>query len=784
MVLGTCVICRPQDRPVGLPPESITITGEQDGFLLHFVVKQVFRHFSSTAEDVRYIVPNNSKICMYGTTFRIGSEEVLIELTEKTAAKEVFEEAKSEGRAALLSEMIGDGLVQFSLGNLPPNDPCEISVHFAFTASSSGPSSTFFKFPLQVCTPGGTVECVSSGFNGIFDFSLRNTSPSSVCDIATNVESNYDGSSGILRINSAPSVGSILVTTTLRESIGHVGVRAGRFIAATFYIPRAPEKALENNEFIFVIDCSGSMSGQRIKQARLCLSLFIRSLPPCSFFNIVRFGSNFEMLFPEAVKYDEKSSKRALELAGVLQANLGGTKIDGPLQSVFMQPRKGRGVRQLFVITDGEVSNTDSVIDLCRSNSNANRCFTIGLGSGADAGLVEGIANATGGRSDFVIGDDDLSGKVIGQLEASLLPGMSDVRVEVAGHDGIEFAPFPLPSLFPMIAQTIIGAGSESIGETQVLISGDFGGSHVDEVICLRETALNESILRALFAFETIGTLERVKGSDSTSTSADRVRLVRLSIESGVLCSATAFVGFSPLQRKFFDEVECAQASPRLYELRESAGRGDVKPRAATGGIRMKEGVRLSFSRGTVERSGAQPRCFSAAESTLPPYPAPTARACMARPPPPPLRSAAPPPPPPRSARKARARPLAPPGVEAPAERTASSGIEPTQGASPSTATAGGRVDQMLALVSLQSFEGFWSDVENISRVSGMKINRPSDLKGQPACLATAIAIALLRKEFGDLRSQWQMIERKALGWLSGQVEDAEALISLVLNFV
>jgi hypothetical protein len=93
-------------------------------------------------------------------------------------------------------------------------------------------------------------------------------------------------------------------------------------------------------------------------------------------------------------------------------------------------------------------------------------------------------------------------------------------------------------------------------------------------------------------------------------------------------------------------------------------------------------------------------------------------------------------------------------------------------------------MDQMLALVSLQSFEGFWSDVENISRVPGMNINRPSDLKGQPACLATAIAIALLRKKFGDLRSQWRMIERKGLGWLSGQVEDAEALISRVLSLL
>jgi hypothetical protein len=48
-------------------PESISITGQQDGF----IVRQRFRHDAPTPQDVRYIVPNN---CMYDTTFRIGSE--------------------------------------------------------------------------------------------------------------------------------------------------------------------------------------------------------------------------------------------------------------------------------------------------------------------------------------------------------------------------------------------------------------------------------------------------------------------------------------------------------------------------------------------------------------------------------------------------------------------------------------------------------------------------------------------------------------------------------------
>jgi hypothetical protein len=54
------------------------------------------------------------------------------------------------------------------------------------------------------------------------------------------------------------------------------------------------------------------MSGGQIEQARECFSLFIRSVPAISFGNIVRFGSRFLTRFPEAVNYNEATSKRAV----------------------------------------------------------------------------------------------------------------------------------------------------------------------------------------------------------------------------------------------------------------------------------------------------------------------------------------------------------------------------------------------------------------------------------------------------------------------------------------
>jgi len=54
-------------------------------------------------------------------------------------------------------------------------------------------------------------------------------------------------------------------------------------------------------EFIFLLDRSGSMRGDRIKMAREALIFFLKSLPSQCFFNIVSFGSRHKQMYPNSV---------------------------------------------------------------------------------------------------------------------------------------------------------------------------------------------------------------------------------------------------------------------------------------------------------------------------------------------------------------------------------------------------------------------------------------------------------------------------------------------------
>ena len=75
-----------------------------------------------------------------------------------------------------------------------------------------------------------------------------------------------------------------------------------------------------------------------------------------------------------------------------MKADMGGTNILSPLNSIFKKPIIKGFPRILFLLTDGEVSDTDQVINLVRQNKKNTRVFTVGIGSGASPALIKGCA--------------------------------------------------------------------------------------------------------------------------------------------------------------------------------------------------------------------------------------------------------------------------------------------------------------------------------------------------------------------------------------------------------
>jgi hypothetical protein len=292
------------------------------------------------------------------------------------------------------------------------------------------------------------------------------------------------------------------------------------------------------------------MSGSRIEKAAECLKLYLHSLPASGSFNILRFGSTCEVLWEESRVINQENVDLALEYASSVQANLGGTEMSHPLQRIIESDGTYPGTkRQVFILTDGQDFHPDQVMSLVRSHASKFRCFTIGIGHGADPGLVKGIATATNGRYDFVYDGVDLREKVIPHLVAAVSATINDVSVDVSVPDQM-ITPYPIQPLIPNDISTIfIQNGRDIGGDASVLVHGNHAGRNVQ------------------FGFGVNSVCEDVKMQDAISKYVDYLQLqlieeriaelkvkkagiepliskaIEISIRSGILCPYTSFVG-------------------------------------------------------------------------------------------------------------------------------------------------------------------------------------------------------------------------------------------------
>ena len=192
--------------------------------------------------------------------------------------------------------------------------------------------------------------------------------------------------------------------------------------------------------------------------------------------------------------------------------------------------------RQVFVLTDGEIENTKEVLSLVRSKRSQSRIFSIGLGSGADAGLINGLAEIANGSGIIVnSGDDDLTEKVIEMLENSIQPGISNISIMSEGMT--EQWPSPSPALYNQSQQNFI---IKSPYQEYVLISGAVADESIDETINVSKT--NDDMgLKQLFMGKAIDDLqyEYMKSNDDKK----KEKIIEYSLASQVLSEFTAYVG-------------------------------------------------------------------------------------------------------------------------------------------------------------------------------------------------------------------------------------------------
>ena len=448
---------------------GVAVEASIKGLCARVVVTQQYWNAEASPIEAVYVFPLDEAAAVCGFEALIDNVHVIGEVKGRDEAFEEYDNALLEGHGAYLLDQERPDVFTASIGNIPPGKTVIIRITYVTELSCEGDDIRFIlpttvspryappesqvgvgRTPAEVLNPPVNWQ-VPYGFTVNVNLEMA-SAIRSVGSPSHPIAVELDGARGTVRLGERASTmdRDFVLLVALAEShapLAWIEVDpTGTYVAALAFQPQfAVEQA--PSELVFVLDRSGSMGGTSIAEAKNALQLCLRSLPEGSRFNVISFGSTFQSVFPESRQYTNESLVLASAAVAVMDADLGGTEILAPLNAVLMRPGHPEIPRQLFVLTDGEVTNTEAVLRLIHQHASTTRVFAFGIGAGASHYLVKGMARAGNGAAEFIYPGERIEPKVLRQLKRALVPALTDVRMDW-GDRKVTQAPYHVPPLF------------------------------------------------------------------------------------------------------------------------------------------------------------------------------------------------------------------------------------------------------------------------------------------------------------------------------------------------
>ena len=581
-----------------IPLESISIKANVYGILAHFEASLVYKNSTPDPIEVEFKHPLYNESTLIGIEAIIDGKKIRGIVKEKAEAKTEYEDAIASGSTAVLVEEYSQDILGILLGNLAPGKSCTVTLQllqqldvqtegihlllpttlkprYELAVAQLQPSysqqpvneisvSAIYKFCFEIFLVGeiGELKQITSPSHKLTEFIA--TDGCKGMHITSSDPLNVDLVVYIDFRNIKPL--SALIEPPLPEREQHPARHPylDNPAALLTFMPKSDGTELsENGEFVFIIDRSGSMSGGPIKEACETLDMLVRSLSLGCYFNIIGFGSSYVSLFPHSVEYSQLRLNEAVKHISTLTADLGGTEILQPLQHVYsVMPKPGLS-RQIFLLTDGGVSNIDQVIDTVAANSPNTRVFTFGIGSGVSTELVNKVARAGRGKAVFISSKDRMQSRVMEVMNTAMSPSFTNISI--TGTKSMVVYPECIPVLFENEPFVAVGFFNEKIVKGEK-ISVTLKYSSQTET---KAVTINFSLLDNVSHYfphlpnqlvHQFGVSQALKQLEDTVVSKDEC--ITLSSYSNIMCKHTSYVAVGQ------DTHQIIAGSMKVYNIR------------------------------------------------------------------------------------------------------------------------------------------------------------------------------------------------------------------------
>ena len=588
-------------RPTGAVPADeespgsgaliATIPGEADGVpvpLKHTAVHARVQDYISTVDVVQtfhnpyaekieavYVFPLPHDSAVRDFVITIGERKIRGIIREKEEARQIYTQARAQGYQAALLSQARPNIFEQSVANIEPGHEVDVNIRYFHTLAYAGGSYQFV-FPMVVgprfnppCTTEGVgaVPVGQPGSSGqATEVAYLEPGQRSGDDISITVD--VQAGAGIEAVDcishevditrDSPSQSVVTLAReavvpnrdfVLRFAVARTAVKTsvlthqnelGGFFTMMVYPPAGlAELPRQPMEMIFVVDCSGSMNGVPLAQAKAAVRKALHRLGPRDSFQIIRFSSDASSLAPQPVAANEENVTRGLQYLASLSGGGGTMMIEG-IKAALGFDHDPDKLRFVAFLTDGYIGNESEILTAVQQRLGSTRIFSLGVGSSVNRHLLEGLARIGRGAVAYILHDED-PGRAVDLLYDRIThPVLTDLEIDWGGTQVTDVLPSRLPDLFVGRPVVVTGRYRGDWGGS-VRARGRAAGEEVLLTVIESVDRTESSALPAVWARRKIAALEDVALADvQQGRRGDEIR--ELALTFGLVSAYTSYV--------------------------------------------------------------------------------------------------------------------------------------------------------------------------------------------------------------------------------------------------
>lgn len=584
------------------------------GLIADTRLQRRFRNTSDRWREGIFVFPLPEKASVYGLTMTVGERTVEGRVLPRAEADKTYEQARQAGQHAAAVEQKRPNLFTARVANIPPGEAVTVELRYQQPVHYR---AGVFELTLPTTLtprymPGQPVSQTPSTWQG--GWALPTTevpdagaiSPFTVMPEDVGDDSHRASIEVILepglplagvdspshalatgqdgaRYTVSPVGGEMLMDRdfVLRwrpvagnapsAAVFHQSWQGEDYLMAMVLPGQAGQSSLPR-DLVFVIDTSGSMAGESLRQARAALQAGLGTLTRQDRFNIIQFNSQTHSLFMAPMPASGNNLARARGYVDQLAAD-GGTEM-APALALALQnsgdgSESGPRVRQVVFITDGAVGNEAALFRQIREQLGNRRLFTVGIGSAPNRHFMREAARWGRGTYTAIHGPSDLGGPLQALFNAMEAPVLTDIRVQWPDSAGLaENYPARVGDLFqgePMIS-VVRGVPPQGL----LRVAGRSPDGTVWEQSLDLQQAAPGSGLHRHWARAKLDSL--LDAGTVSGVEVDKDAITRLAVRHGLVSPYTSFVAVDTSQSRNAESELVSDQIPTLLPAGSSQG--------------------------------------------------------------------------------------------------------------------------------------------------------------------------------------------------------------------